>query len=438
MKSRNSGADLWRDQYRLRVPDVNARRGTAQTQAWSNSRDAGELLGVTARLHPQLRGCIEALGVGDGNPRWVPDGLVVRSSESEARPFWGGLMGGPALRLRVALMGWALGQELAELDGDLPVWEAALGVEQFRKRAIRRNGPRDDQYDLPRALSFVREAAGEAAGANPNPLGVVREEMFGPHVPSMLELKYAHLPVVPLDDRYYESLGWSVRPPAVEHTGIADGLLGGGWHLVAPALVLGWMVALPLLHEPKGRATYLGRRHLGLKSGFQAADRARYFLKLSRDSRDLATLTLQRNILGALADLEVVPPSVTDVGVPVQTLLLGVHDGEECCALISGDHLRLWYREGEAWQREPQETVRLHETKEPFFMTRLFDGSIRLEGVHVGGSKEPVVLRDLTLHTFPAKAATFPAKAWRLRTGLDPRFVIPTTFLDQAGSRLPL
>ena len=297
---------------------------------------------------------------------------------------------------------------------------------------------RDDKYDLPRALSFVREAAGEAAGANPNPLGVVREEMFGPRVPSRLELKYAHLPVVPLDDSYYELWGWSVRPPAVEHTGIADGLLGGGWHLVAPSLVLGWMVALPLLYEPKGRATYLGRRHLGLKSGFQAADRARYFLKLSKESRDLATLTLRRNILGALAELEVVPPNVTDVGVPVQSLLLGVYDGEECCALISGDHLRLWYREGEAWQREPQETVPLHETKAPFFMTRLFDGSIRFEGVHVGGSKEPLVLRDLTLHTFPAKTETFPAKAWRLRTGLDPRFVIPTTFLDQAGNRLPL
>ena len=231
-------ADLRRDQYRLRVPDVNARRGSAQTQAWSNSRDAGELLGVTARLHPQLRGCIEALGVGDGKPRWVPDGLVIRSSDSEARPFWCGLMGGPALRLRVALMGWALGHAV-ELDGDLPVWEAALGVEQFRKRAIRRNGSRDDQYDLPRALSFVRMLARRCGRTRIRWVCCV-EEMFGPHVPSRLELKYAHLPVVPLDNRYYELLGWSVRPPGVEHTGIADGLLGGGWHLVAPSLVLGW------------------------------------------------------------------------------------------------------------------------------------------------------------------------------------------------------
>lgn len=430
--------EAWRVRYRADFPEVGRRQGTTETQAWANSRDAGQLLGATARLHPQMRACIEALGVGDANPRWVPDSSVIRASAGEPQPLWGDLMGGPDLRLRLALMGWALGQDLSSLDNALPVWEAALGVEQVRKRALRKSGPRDDQYDLPRALSAVQKKAAAAEGVDPNPQRVLSEELYGPSMPSRLELKYGNLKKVPLDDKDYARLGWSVRPPASAHTGIADGLLRQGWHLVAPTLVLGWMVALPLLHEPKGRAKHLGQRHLGLRTGFRAADRARYFLKLSREYPDLATLTLQRNILWALAELKVVPPTITDAGVPIQTLLVGQHEDDECCVLISGDCLRLWYREHGEWQTVPQVLESLHATRERFSMTQLVDYSIRLDGVRVGRSRDPFVVRDLTLHTFPTRAEAFPAKAWDLRTGLDARFVVPTQFLDADGNTLLL
>jgi hypothetical protein len=437
VKSRTFGSgELWRTRYRDAVPAVGRSQGTAQTKAWANSRDAGELLGVTARLHPQMRTCIEALGVGDGNPRWVPDSLVIRASSDDPRPLWGELMSGPELRLRLALMGWAQGLDLAALSDGLDGWEAVLGVEQVRKRAVRTKGARDDQYDLPRALTALREKALASSPVNINPRRTLREESYGPHVPSGLEKKYEHYPEASLDERYAR-LGWSVRPPNAPHTSVEQGLLSQGWHLVAPPLVLGWMVALPLLHSPKGRAKLLGERHLGLKAGFQAADRARYFLKLGRHSPDLATLTLQRNILWALAELEVVPPTITDVGIPIQTLLVGMQDGDECCVLISGDHLRLWYRTAQGWDREPAVTTSLHSAERRFSMATLGNDAAKLDGFHAAGLQVPLTLRDLTLHTFSAAPWRFPAPAWERRTGLDARFVIPTRFLDANGDRWP-
>jgi hypothetical protein len=189
------------------------------------------------------------------------------------------------------------------------------------------------------------------------------------------------------------------------------------------------MIALPLLHSPKGRAKLLGERHLGLKAGFQAADRARYFLKLGRQSPDLATLTLQRSILWALADLQVVPPTITDEGVPIQALMVGMKDADECCVLISGDHLRLWYRTSGGWDREPAVITSLHSADHRFSMAILGDDAVRLDGVSAAGLRAPLTLRNLSLHTFPTTPWNFPSTAWQRRTGLDARFVIPTRFL---------
>lgn len=428
---------MWRARYREAVPSVGRSQGTAQTKAWANSRGAGELLGATSRLHPQMRGCIESLGVGDAKPRWVPDASVIRASSDDPRPLWGELMSGPELRLRLALMGWARGLDLGTLSDDLDAWEAALGVEQVRKRAVRQQGPRDDRYDLPRALRALRERATAASPVNTDPRETLRDELYGPHEPSWLEAKYERYPQVPPDGRWFERLGWTVRPPTTPHTSVEPGLLSQGWHLVTPPLVLGWMIALPLLHSPKGRARPVGERHLGLKVGFQAADRARYFLKLGRQSPDLATLTLQRSILWALAELQVVPPTITDEGVPIQALMVGMKGADECCVLISGDHLRLWYRTSGGWDREPAEITSLHSADRPFSMAILGDDAVRLDGVSTAGLRAPLTLRNLSLHTFPTTPWTFPSTAWQRRTGLDARFVIPTRFLDANGDRYP-
>jgi hypothetical protein len=270
VKSRSfCSGDLWRSRFRDEFPEIGRREGTADTKAWANSREAGELLGLTSRLHPQMRGCIEALGVGDGHPRWVPDSMVIRASSDDPRPLWGELMGGPALRLRLALMGWAQDLDVASLSDDLDAWEGLLAVEHVRRRAVRKEGPRDDSY-LKRGLKELRKAAADATAAHPDPRERMREELFEPREMSALAKKYQHLPEVPLDDRWYSLLGWTVRPPSVPHTSVADGLLSQGWHLVTPPLVLGWMVALPLLGSPKGRTKVLGERHLGLRTGFQS------------------------------------------------------------------------------------------------------------------------------------------------------------------------
>ena len=438
MKSRTFGAsDVWRTRYREAVPAVGRSQGTAQTKAWANSRNAGELLGLTSRLHPQMRGCIEALGVGDGKPRWVPDSMVIRASSDDPRPLWGELMSGPELRVRLALMGWAQGLNLATLGDGLDGWEGALGVEHARKRAFRKQGARDDRYDLRRALTAVRDRAAAASPVNRNPRETLRVEVYGLEARSELDEKYERYPVEPLDDKLFDRSGWSVRPPTAPHTSIERGLLGQGWHLVAPPLALGWMIALPLLPSPKGRAKLMGERHLGLKAGFQAADRARYLLKLGQQSPDLATLTLQRSILWALAELEVVPPTITDVGVPIQTLLVGTKDGDECCVLISGDHMRLWYRTPDGWDREPADITSLHSADHRFSMATLGHDAVTLEGFRATGLRTPLTLRDLSLHTFSSAPWKFPATAWERRTGLDARFVIPTRFLDANGDRLP-
>lgn len=438
MESRSFGSgEAWRTRYRGAFPDVGRSQGTARTKAWANSRDAGKLLGVTSRLHPQMRGCIEALGVGDGNPRWVPDALVIRASGDDPRPFWGELMRGPELRLRLALTGWAQGLELARLNDDLDVWEGFLGVEHVRKRAVRKEGLRDDRYDLSRGLRALREMAAAASPADIDPRGTLREELYAPRVTSRLEKKYTHIPEVPLDDEWFARLGWSVRPPSEPHSSIEPGLLDQGWHLVTPPLVLGWMVALPLLASPKGRTQRLGERHLGLKAGFQAAHRASYFLKLSRQNPDLAALTLQRSILWALAELGVVPPTITDAGVPIQTLLVGTHGEDECCVLVSGDHLRLWYRTADGWDREPAVLASLHSTEHRFSMATLGHDAVMLDGFRAEGLRAPLTLTDLSLHTFPTEPWKFPVTAWERRTGLDGRFVIPSRFLDADGDRWP-
>jgi hypothetical protein len=372
-----------------------------------------------------MRGCIEALGVGDGHPRWVPDAQVIRASPDDPQPLWGTLIGGPEMRLRLALMGWARGQDLAALDGRADVWEPMFGVEQVRKRALRKPGVRTDRYDLDRALESVRLGAMAATPANLDPRGTLREEMYGPHVPSRFEQKYQHIPESPLDDEYYRRLGWQVRPPTAPSTEVEPGVLAKGWHLVAPPTVLGWMVALPLLPRPVTRPKSLGERHLGLKKDFQVAARARYFLKLARQSPDLATLTLQRSILGALAVLQVVPPTITDVGVPIQTLLVGTHNTHECCAAISGDQLRVWYRDQHGWSREPYEIASLHTRGRPFSMTMAGHNAAILENIDMPAIGRSLALDNLTLHTFPSRPSQFPDEQWRRRTGLDSRYVAP-------------
>ena len=344
-------------------------------------------------------------------------------------------MSGPDLRLRLALIAWAQGLDLATVSDKASDWERLLVVEHVRKRAFRKSGDRDDGYDLGRGLRAVREKAAASSPPHPDPKSDIREELFGPsEMSDLFEEKYRYLREAPLDEDWFGvRRGWSVKPPKMPHTEIEPGLLKQGWHLVAPAPVLGWMVARPLLGDTKGMARTLGERHLGLRSGFRAADRAGYLLKLSRQSPDLATLTLQRSILWALVELGVVPPTITDAGVPIQTLMVGSHDGNECCVLISGDHLRVWYRTAGRWQREPTALAPLR--SEHFSMATLGDDAVTLRGSPTIGFRSPLTVRDLRLHTFSEYPWKFPANAWAGRTRLSQRYVNPTDFLDEHGER---
>jgi hypothetical protein len=426
---------MWRTQVRQADPNVGRDQGTPRTMAWSNTRDAGDLLGVTARLHPQLRGCIEALGVGDGKPRWVTDALVIRASSADPQPLWGELMQGPEIRLRLALVAWAKGLDLATISVKESDWGRLLAVEHARKQSFNKFGQRvrDAQYDLKRNLPWVREKAAKTSPANPDPRSSLREELYGPEMSDPFEKKYRHLAKVPQNEDWYRRLGWTVMPPKSPHTTVAPGLLSQGWHLVAPSHVLGWMVALSVLPNPKELASKLGERHLGLKAGFRSANRAAYFSKLSQRNPDLATLTLQRNILWALAELEVVPPTITDAGVPIQSLMVGNHNGRDCCVLISGDYLRLWYRTADRWDREPAAITPLH--PEHFRMATLGDDAVTFRALPAKEFRVQLTVRDLQLHTFSNEPWKFPACSWTRRTRLNPRFVIPTEFLDKHGER---
>ncbi len=415
--------DGWRTRYRQEHPDTGRSQGTAITKAWSNSRDAGEILGVTARLHPQLRRCINALDLPEPYPavmdvRWfehirrsnVPDGLVIRHSADNPIPLWGHLMRAKRLRLRLAVIGWSQGLTLETVQ-DLPIryWEDFLGVEQARERMVRSGKPRDVKERLERELTRLQEEAARAPIPHPDP----RSGLPG-HSPrewSVLDEKYRNVPLMFPDD-------------GIQRTGLSREMLSQGWHLVAPEQTLGWMVAQTVLGDTRRKATCLGRTHLGLNDGFRSADRARFFTKLSRQHRDLATLTLQRITIRALADLGVVPGTITDAGIPIQTLLLGRHEERDCCVLICGEHLRVWYRSGATWGSEPGLLMRL---PDDFAMVILGEDAVALEGVRKGGRRSPIAISQLQLHTFPRTPATFPANAWARRTGLAPVSVIPSS-----------
>jgi hypothetical protein len=440
VKSRTFGAtDGWRSQYRELHPDVGRSQGTASTAAWSNSRDAGEIIGLTARLHPQLRSCIDALGLEEGERGTVPDALLIRSSADDPVPLWGQLMrDNKGLRLRLALIGWAQGIDLETVHDEPIKWEEFLASEQVRRHVVQGGKVRDDKEGLARELDALQKRAAVAHPPNPDPRSGVRQ-MLGPTEWNELDDKYRlDDPVITLDqlDPGYlfdlfglQSLllrGKSVAPG----TSLAPGLLSQGWHLVAPVQVLGWMVAQQVLGDTRGTAKNLGVKHLGLREGFRSADRARYFAKLSRQHRDLATLTLQRSIIWALADLGVIPETATDAGVPVQTMLVGQHQRKDCCVLISGDHLRLWYRIGAHWGREPSFLGRLPEN---FSMVTVGDDEVTLKGTRTDECPFPMTVTQLQLHTFPHTSSTFPAKAWARRTGLNPASVIPLVSSNVAG-----
>lgn len=414
--------DLWRSRYQQKHPDIGRSQGASTTEAWSNSRDAGELLGVTARLHPQLRQCVNALNLPQPHPtgfdvRWledvrrrnVPDGLVIRHSADDPIPLWGHLMRAKRLRLRLAVIGWSQGLALETVqDRPSRYWEDFLGVEQVREHRVRSGKPRDVKEKLERELTRLQEVATRAPLPHPDP----RSGLPG-HSPrewSALHEKYRNVPdLFPDDD--------------IQRTGLSREMLTQGWHLVAPEQTLGWMVAQPVLGDTRRKATSLGRTHLGLKDGFRSADRARFFTKLSRQHRYLATLTLQRIIIGALADLGVVPATVTDAGIPIQTLLVGRHAERDCCVLVCGEHLRVWYRSGATWGSEPALLMRL---PDDFDMVILGEDAVTLEGVRKDGRRSPIAVSQLQLHTFPRTPATFPANAWAYRTGLRPMSVIPS------------
>jgi hypothetical protein len=141
--------------------------------AWSNSRDAGELLGRTARLHPELRPCINALGLKDGERVRVPDALVVRSSIHDHIPLWGQLMRGETLGLRLALIGLARGIDLETVRDEPIKWEEFLASEQVRRHVVHGGKERDDQKGLTRELEALQEAAVLAHPPNPDPLSRV-------------------------------------------------------------------------------------------------------------------------------------------------------------------------------------------------------------------------------------------------------------------------
>ena len=391
-------------------------QGTASTAAWSNSRDAGEMLGLTARLHPQLRSCIEALGLEEGELVMVPDALLIRSSADDPVPLWGHLMRDNRLRLRLALIGWAQGIDLETVHDEPINWEEFLACEQVRRHVVYGGEERDDKKGLDGELKALQDRAARAHPPNPDPRsGVTGQAHEWDELADKYRLVLERLPAARSD---------------APGTSLAPGLLSQGWHLVAPLEVLGWMVAQKLLGNTRGTAKNLGVKHLGLRDGFRSADRARYFAKLSRQHRDLATLTLQRNIIGALADLGVIPETATDAGVPVQTMLVGQHQRKDCCVLISGDHLRLWYRIGAYWSREPSFLARLPEN---FSMVIVREDAVTLKGTRNGEFPFPMTVTQLQLHTFPRIPSTFPVKVWARRTGLNPAGVIPMGSSDVAG-----
>jgi hypothetical protein len=423
--------DEWRTRYRELHRDVGRSQGTASTKAWSNSRDAGDLLGRTARLHPQLRSCIDALGLEEGERNRVPDALLIRSSADDPVPLWGHLMRAKRLRLRLALIGWAQGIDLETVQ-DQPInWENLLASEQFRRHAVHGGKERDDKKELARELDTLQQQAALAHPPNPAPRSGVAGQMLWPaHEWSALDEKYRLVPEIPLVERLDLPSHLSAAGSDAPRTSLDPGLLSQGWHLVAPEQILGWMVAQHVLGDTRRIARNLGVKHLGLRDGFRSADRARYFAKLSRQHRDLATLTLQRNIIWSLADLGVIPETAADAGVPVQTLLVGQHQRRDCCVLISGDHLRLWYRIGTHWSREPSLLARLPEN---FSMVIVRDDAVTLKGTRNGEFPFPITLTQLQLHTFPRTPSTFPVKAWARRTGLNPASVIPLGSSDVAG-----
>lgn len=136
--------------------------------------------------------------------------------------------------------------------------------------------------------------------------------------------------------------------------------------------------------------------------------------------------------MAALAELKVVPPTITDAGVPIQALLVGTHGEDECCVLIDGDFLRLCHRTPKGWEREPAVLASLHSPKRPFSMATLGTDRVRLDGLDTVGVGTTLDIQDLS-HTFPSKPWTFPSAAREGRTGQDARFVVPTRFLDANG-----
>lgn len=349
-------------------------------------------------------------------------------------------MAGPELRLRLALIAWAQGMDLTSISTTTRDWEPRLAVEQFSRHTPRRpdvnqpNKERDEKKILRDGLRELRKTAALISPPNPDPRSSIHDDLYGPQELSPMEEEHLRIPYATWEEtQTWFGRTWTVRPPNVPYTAIEQVLLEQGWHLVAPGLVLGWMVARPLVGDTKGVAKKRGEKYLGLKAGFQAANRANYYLKLSRGTRDLATLTLQRNALRALAELEVVPPTITDVGVPIQTLLLGTHDGADCCVLISGGHLYVWYREETRWDREPRAHASLH--ARDFSMATVGDDAVAFHNPPEDVLEPPFTLTDLRLHTFGLEPWRFPAAAWHRRTGLDVRYFLPTRFLDERGDR---
>lgn len=392
---------------------MGRRQGIASTKAWSNTRDAGNLLGRTARLHPELRSCIDALGLEEGRGAWVSDALVIRSSANDPVPLWGHLMRDETPGLRLALIGWALGVDLRTIRHQPIGWEELLASEQVRSHVVHGGKERDDKKGLARELDALQQRAMDANPPDPDPRGGVAGQEWGRPEDDWLADKYGLDPLID-----------------APRTGLAPGLLSQGWHLVAPLPVLGWMVAQHVLGDARSTARELGLRHLGLGRGFRSADRARYFMRLCGQHRDLATFTLQHNIIWALAELGVIPETATDAGVPLQTMLVGQHQQKDCCLLVSGDHLRLWYRSGGHWSREPLFVERLPEN---FLMAVVGDDEVTMKGTRSGECPFPVTVTQLQLHTFPGTPSTFPVSAWARRTGLNPASVIPLSSFDLAG-----
>lgn len=396
------------------------------TRAWANSRDAGRLFGTAARLHPQVRGCIEALGVGDGFPRWVADADIIRASPDDGVPLWGLLMGGRELAVRLAVISWAQGVPAGEANRELDHWQPFLSVEQVRKRST---GiiDRDEKFELRNSIDFLLDAAARSVPTETNPL----EVMYPPSEAQLrLRAKYEDYEEVYDSSEFWGSpTGQTILPPRVPRHTIDGRLLTQGWHLLAPGDVLGWMIAQKILGSAKGVASKIGRNHLGLKKGFRAADRARYYTKLNEQNRELATLTLQRSVLWALVDLDIVPATVTDVGLPIQTLLVGRTNDRACCVAIHGGDLYLWYRRRDGWDREPFTAEPLDPAR--FSMTILGDDTVQVRGLSTKGFK-PLTIADISLHTFPENPAQFPTRAWKKRTEHEPKYYLPLALTGDA------